>query len=105
VRVWAERRDQDWPYGQAEPEGPVTPEDVAELRADKHERRHHDVHRDRACTPVTVVFRSATICEIETFITLESSTMMNWAAARIPRQPLAHPLTLGLAADRDAFAT
>ena len=35
------------------------------------------------CTPVTVVFRSATICEIETFITLESSTMMNWAAARI----------------------
>ena len=35
------------------------------------------------CTPVTVVFRSATICEIETFITLESSTMMNWADARI----------------------
>ena len=35
------------------------------------------------CTPVTVVLRSATICEIETFITLESSTMMNWADARI----------------------
>ena len=35
------------------------------------------------CTPVTVVFRSATICEIETFITLESSTMMNWADARM----------------------
>src|SRR3954454_14294632 len=35
------------------------------------------------CTPVTVVFRSATICEIETFMTLESSTMMNWADARM----------------------
>src|SRR6478736_3198425 len=35
------------------------------------------------CTPVTVVFRSDTICEIETFITLESSTMMNWADARM----------------------
>jgi heme/copper-type cytochrome/quinol oxidase subunit 3 len=32
---------------------------------------------------VTVVFRSSTICEIETFITLESSTMMNWADARM----------------------
>jgi heme/copper-type cytochrome/quinol oxidase subunit 3 len=29
------------------------------------------------------VFRSSTICEIETFITLESSTMMNWADARM----------------------
>ena len=28
-----------------------------------------------ACTPVTVESRSATICEIETFITLESSTI------------------------------
>ena len=37
------------------------------------------------CTPVTVVFRSATICEIETFITLESSTITNWADARITR--------------------
>ena len=47
------------------------------------------------CTPVTVVFRSATICEIETFITLESSTMMNWADSEdSERQPLAHPLTL-----------
>ena len=35
------------------------------------------------CTPVTVVLRSSTICEIETFITLESSTMMNWADARM----------------------
>src|SRR3954452_15367781 len=35
------------------------------------------------CTPVTVVFRSTTICEMETFITLESSTMMNWADARM----------------------
>ena len=34
-------------------------------------------------TPVTVVSRSATICEIETFITLESSTITNWAAARM----------------------
>jgi hypothetical protein len=31
------------------------------------------------------VFRSSTICEIETFITLESSTMMNCADARIMR--------------------
>ena len=28
-------------------------------------------------TPVIVVFRSATICEIETFMTLESSTITN----------------------------
>ena len=35
------------------------------------------------CTPVTVVFRSSTICEIETFITLESSTMTNCADARM----------------------
>ena len=38
-----------------------------------------------ACTPVTVVSRSATICEIETFITLESSTITNCAAARMIR--------------------
>jgi heme/copper-type cytochrome/quinol oxidase subunit 3 len=37
------------------------------------------------CTPVTVVSRSATICEIETFITLESSTITNCAAARMTR--------------------
>src|SRR6478735_10381064 len=30
-----------------------------------------------------VVSRSSTICEIDTFITLLSSTMMNWAAPRI----------------------
>ncbi len=36
-------------------------------------------------TPVTVVSRSSTICEIETFITLESSTITNCAAARIMR--------------------
>ena len=37
------------------------------------------------CTPVTVVSRSATICEIETFMTLESSTITNCAAARMTR--------------------
>ena len=47
------------------------------------------------CTPVTVVSRSATICEIETFITLESSTMMNWADGEDDqREPLAHHATL-----------
>src|SRR5689334_2900957 len=35
------------------------------------------------CTPVIVVLRSATICEIETFMTLLSRTITNWAAARI----------------------
>ena len=34
-------------------------------------------------TPWMDVFRSATICEIETFMTLESSTMTNCAAPRI----------------------
>ena len=34
-------------------------------------------------TPWIVVFRSATICEIDTFMTLESSTITNCAAARI----------------------
>ena len=38
-------------------------------------------------TPWTVVWRSATICEIDTFITLLSRTMMNWAAARIAIGP------------------
>jgi hypothetical protein len=49
--VRAERRDQRAQpvHGQAEAEGTVTPEDVAELRANEHERRHHErVHRDRA---------------------------------------------------------
>ena len=35
------------------------------------------------CTPWIVVSRSSTICEIATFITLESSTMTNWAEARM----------------------
>ena len=35
------------------------------------------------CTPWIVVSRSSTICEIATFITLESSTMTNCADARI----------------------
>src|SRR3954469_19753984 len=34
-------------------------------------------------TPWIVVSRSSTICEIATFMTLESSTMMNWADARM----------------------
>src|SRR4051795_11577298 len=34
-------------------------------------------------TPVIVVSRSATICEIDTFMTLLSSTITNWAAPRI----------------------
>ena len=35
------------------------------------------------CTPWIVVSRSSTICEIATFITLVSSTITNWAEARI----------------------
>ena len=49
--VRAERRDQRAQpvHGQAESEGPVATQDVAELGADEHERRHHErVHRDRA---------------------------------------------------------
>src|SRR5262245_36882936 len=34
-------------------------------------------------TPVIVVPRSATICEIDTFMTLLSRTITNWAAARM----------------------
>ena len=34
-------------------------------------------------TPWIVVSRSATICEIDTFMTLLSRTITNWAAARI----------------------
>ena len=37
------------------------------------------------CTPWIVVSRSSTICEIATFITLVSSTMTNWAEARMSR--------------------
>ena len=70
--------------GEPDAEGTVAPPDVAELRADEHERRHHQrVHGDRGLDAVTVVSRSATICEIETFITLESSTITNCAAARM----------------------
>ncbi len=39
------------------------------------------------CRPTTVVSRSATTCVIDTFITVVSSTMMNWAVARIPATP------------------
>ena len=35
------------------------------------------------CTPWIVVSRSSTICEIATFITLVSSTITNWAEARM----------------------
>ena len=35
------------------------------------------------CTPWIDVSRSSTIWEIATFMTLESSTMMNWAEAKI----------------------
>ena len=35
------------------------------------------------CTPWIVVCRSSTICEIATFMTLESSTMTNCADARM----------------------
>ena len=35
------------------------------------------------CTPWIVVSRSSTICEIATFITLESRTITNCAEARI----------------------
>ena len=34
-------------------------------------------------TPATVVSRSSTICEIDTFMTLLSSTITNWADARM----------------------
>ena len=35
------------------------------------------------CTPWIVVWRSWTICEIATFMTLVSSTITNWAEASI----------------------
>jgi hypothetical protein len=35
------------------------------------------------CTPWIDVSRSSTICEIATFMTLESSTITNWAEARM----------------------
>ena len=52
--VRAERRDQraEPVHRQADGKDAVTPEDVAELGADEHERRHHErVHRDRALHP------------------------------------------------------
>ena len=39
------------------------------------------------CRPTTVVFRSATTCVIDTFITVVSSTITNWAVARIAATP------------------
>ncbi len=36
-----------------------------------------------SCTPEIVVSRSSTICEIDTFMTAESSTITNWAEARM----------------------
>ncbi len=39
------------------------------------------------CMPTTVVFTSAATCVIDTFITVVSSTMMNWAAASMPMTP------------------
>ena len=36
-----------------------------------------------SCTPWMVVSRSSTICEIDTFMTLLSSTITNWAEAKI----------------------
>ena len=58
------------------------------------------------CTPWIVVSRSSTICEIATFMTLESSTMTNCAEAkmiigshlRIGRPP--YPAVRSLSADR-----
>src|SRR3954447_19783135 len=48
-----------------------------------------------SCTPVIVVLRSATIWEIDTFMTLLSSTITNWAAANTtigsPRPPVRSP--------------
>ena len=44
------------------------------------------------CRPTTVVSRSATTCEMDTFITVVSSTMMNCAAASMPTTP--HPALL-----------
>ena len=52
--VRAEGRDQraEPVHRQSDTEDAVTPEDVAELGADEHERRHHErVHRDRALHP------------------------------------------------------
>jgi hypothetical protein len=39
------------------------------------------------CNPTTVVFKSVTIWEIDTFMTVVSRTMTNCAAASIPMTP------------------
>jgi hypothetical protein len=44
-----------------------------------------------ACTPGTVVSRSSTICEIETFITLESSTITTARPQESPEEATAAP--------------
>src|SRR3954468_22586069 len=48
-----------------------------------------------SCTPPIVVLRSATIWEIDTFMTLLSSTITNWAAANTaigsPNPPVRSP--------------
>ena len=50
-----------------------------------------------------VVSRSATICEIDTFITLLSSTITNWAAPRIASAD--QPAAVGSAAAADSGST
>ena len=42
------------------------------------------------CRPTMVVSRSSTTCEMDTFITVVSSTMMNCAEASMPTTP--HPV-------------
>jgi hypothetical protein len=70
---------------------------VAQLAAEQHEGRHDQgVDGDRRLQPTTVVFRSSTICEIETFMTVVSSTMMNCAAASIAITPHPAPFFLRL---------
>src|SRR3954453_11110707 len=49
---------------------------------------------------VTVVSKSATSCEIETFMTDWSRTIRNWAAARTASVPLAPFISGRLAGDR-----
>ena len=49
------------------------------------------------CMPTMVVLRSAATCEIDTFITVVSSTMMNWAAASMPMTPQPAVFSIGAA--------
>jgi len=70
--------------GQADGERPFPAPDVAELGADEHERRNHQrVGGDHQLDAWIVVSRSSTICEIDTFMTLLSRTITDWAAARM----------------------